>query len=798
MAFEPGSTLGSFEISGLLGVGGMGEVYRARDSKLGREVAIKVLPEEFARDEDRLARFEREARILASLDHPGIAAIYDLKQAGDVRFVVMQLVDGPTLAERLSRGPLDLDTALPLFQQIAEALKYAHDRGIVHRDLKPANIKITEDRKAKILDFGLAKAFEDGSGSDADCAEAPTVAVDDVGRTSEGQILGTPAYMSPEQARGQTIDKKTDVWAFGCCLYEALTGHRPFRGKTSSDLIAEILKTDPDWSRLPDDTPSHIVLLLRRSLEKETQRRLSSMGDLAITLDETTSELRQSRSDIGAPAKPGRRGIVGVLAAGLVVAAVALGWFVLSDRSGEGTSTGIERIAVLPFSDTSGNTDQEWFIDGMTVALITELARIDALTVIARRSAMQYKDVIRPMREIASELGADALVDGSVTRVGNDVRINASLIDGLTERTIWSDQYDGTLDDVLNLQSKIAVAVAGEINAALTPEEKTELERDRNVPPRALDAYLKGVHELNLETGDSRRRAISYFEEAIRIEPDYALAYAKLALATLNEFAWGFATRTEIQDVAAAAAEAALERDPGLSLAWTVKASLAESLDWDWTRAETYHARAVESDPADAGALFSYAWGLAFYGGRPDEAIDPGRRAVELEPSVLIYQVDLSEIFMSAGRFDDAAETLDRVFQTDPQFVPLYILRGYMHILTGRYEDAARDARTALDLSGDRRHLEYLGTAYALAGRTAEAHAALREFEELAETEFIQKAELGMVHLALGNHDEAHELFEQALEQREIKLTWLKATGFFDAVEVQPRLRELLDQVRAR
>ena len=212
MAFEPGSTLGSFEILGLLGVGGMGEVYRARDSKLGREVAIKVLPEEFARDEDRLARFEREARILASLDHPGIAAIYDLKQAGDVRFVVMQLVDGPTLAERLSRGPLDLDTALPLFQQIAEALKYAHDRGIVHRDLKPANIKITEDRKAKILDFGLAKAFEDRSGSDADCAEAPTVAVDEVGRTSEGQILGTPAYMSPEQARGQTIDKQTDPW----------------------------------------------------------------------------------------------------------------------------------------------------------------------------------------------------------------------------------------------------------------------------------------------------------------------------------------------------------------------------------------------------------------------------------------------------------------------------------------------------------------------------------------------------------------------------------------------------------
>jgi TolB-like protein/tetratricopeptide (TPR) repeat protein len=656
----------------------------------------------------------------------------------------------------------------------------------------------------------LAKAFEVQPGLNEDRADAPTLDVDAVGRTSEGQILGTPAYMSPEQARGQKVDKRTDVWAFGCCLYEALTGRRPFRGKTSSDLIAEILKADPDWSQVPNETPSHIVLLLRRSLEKDARRRLGSMRDLAITFEETTSELRQSRSDVQAPvaargAGPdrSRRGrFIGGLAAGLVVATIALGWFFFSNRSDEDTGreapaeTKIERIAVLPFLDNSGDKDQDWFVDGMTVALITELARIDALTVISRTSAMQYRNSDRPIREIALQLRADALVEGSVTRVGDDVRITASLIDGPTEKMLWSDQYDGTLDDVLNLQSKIAAAVAGEINIVLTPEEKAELERDQNVNPRALDAYLRGVYELNVYSGHGRGRAISYFEEALRIEPDYALAYAQLSAALVRQFVWGFATRADVSEKARAADEAALELEPDLSLAWTARARRTESLEWDWTEAQTYHARAIEADPEDANTIYAYAFGLAMYGDHPEEAIKFGQRAIELDPSVLVYQVDLAEIFICAGRFDEAAEHLDRVFNTDPDFVPLIVVRGYLGILTGQYEEAARDAQRVLDLSGDRRHLEYLGTALAFSGRTEEARAALDEFEDLSKREFIQKAELGMVHLALGNHDEAYELFQQSLQAREFKLIWLKATGFFDAVEVDARLRELLDQVR--
>ncbi len=798
-----GSSLAHYEIIAKLGAGGMGEVYRARDTKLGREVAIKVLPEKFAADPARLARFEREAQTLASLDHPGIASIHDLQEADETRFLVMQLVEGPTLAERLRSGPLDRDTALPLFQQIAEALDYAHARGVVHRDLKPSNIKVTEEGKAKVLDFGLAKALDDPGDTGQDPAEAPTIDADEVLRTSQGQIIGTPAYMSPEQARGETVDKRADVWAFGCCLYEALTGRRPFTGKTPSDLIAEILKTDPDWSRIPEDTPAPVVVLLRRSLEKDSRRRLSSMGDLAITFEETTSGLRQSRSDLRGPARSAdRRGRIAVAGVALVALAAVIGWRFLGGRdtpagnAGPSGGTAIERIAVLPFSDDSGEAGQEWFIDGMTGVLIAELARIDALSVISRTSAMQFKNPDRPIREIASRLGADALVEGSVTRVGDDVRIIASLIDGSTERTMWTEQYHGTIDDALNLQSRIATAIAREIDVVLTPEEIEELGRDRNVDPRALDAYLRGVHELTTFADSTFERAISFFEEARRIQPDFALAHAQVADALVDRFIWGFSTREEVYDPAAAAEKAALDHDPDLALALSARARRFQKLDWDWEQAEPYHKRAIESDPDSADVLHAFAMGLVAATHRYDEAIELGRRAVELEPTVPIYHVDLAEMMIYAGRFDDAAEVLDQVYEKDPEFSVLYLLRGYLRTLTGQYEEAIRDSAKLLELSGNRRHMEYLATALALGGRSEQAREALREFEELAKTEFIQQAEFGMVYLALGDHDKAYELFERSFERRENKLTFLTGTRFFESVETKPRLKELVNRVK--
>ena len=287
MTISPGTTLGTFEITGLIGAGGMGEVYRATDTKLGREVAIKVLPEVFARDRDRLARFEREAKLLASLDHPNIAAIYDLQQADDVRFLVMQLIEGQTLAERIQPGSIPVDEVLPLFAQIAEAMEAAHEQGIIHRDLKPANIKITPDGKVKVLDFGLAKAFE----SKAVSTVAETVSFDpgSAAVTAEGKVMGTAAYMSPEQAREQQLDKRTDIWSFGCCLYEALTGQRPFAGDTATDLLADILKGEPNWDALPKNMPTRVRDLLWRCLQKDPRRRLRDIGDAWLQISETSS-----------------------------------------------------------------------------------------------------------------------------------------------------------------------------------------------------------------------------------------------------------------------------------------------------------------------------------------------------------------------------------------------------------------------------------------------------------------------------------------------------------------------------
>ena len=353
MALNPGTTLGSFEISGLLGVGGMGEVYRARDAKLGREVAIKVLPEAFAKDEDRLARFEREAKLLAALDHPNIAGIYELREADGIRFLVMQLAEGRTLAEIVSAGPLVVEEALPIFSQIAEALESAHERGIVHRDLKPANIKVSDEGKVKILDFGLAKAYEEESSSSP--SRAPTIQSSSAGKTGEGAVLGTPAYMSPEQASGRPVDKRADIWAFGCCLYEALSGARPFKGETSAELGADILKGEPDWTAIPGATPNRVRNLMWRCLQKDPRRRLRDIGDAWIEISEGSSDSSGPFGELGPTSEEAGPAIgrtVAFAAVAALIASLATALLVSRLVPDQGPPDEIARFSIAPSQET--------------------------------------------------------------------------------------------------------------------------------------------------------------------------------------------------------------------------------------------------------------------------------------------------------------------------------------------------------------------------------------------------------------------------------------------------------------
>ncbi len=495
----PPTQFGPYQVISLLGKGGMGEVYRAHDSKLSRDVAIKTLSPEVANDPDRLARFRREARTLAALNHPGIGGIYGLEESDGLSFLVLELVEGETLAERLKRaGPIPVDEALNIAGQIVEALEAAHAKGITHRDIKPANIKITPEGRVKTLDFGLAKGL----------LSAPHATLSSMGETltmatEAGQVLGTPAYMSPEQARAQTVDQRTDIWAFGCVFYELLVGSRAFRGATLADLMTAILSQPPNWDALPDTTPERIRALLRRCLEKDPAQRLASIAE--------------ARKEI-ALVQAGRRGvsrrtIVAASVAGVVAVAglpVAFNLRGVRDRLKVAlTGPRIRSIAVLPLANLSGDPKQEYFSDGMTESFINGLAQIGALKVISRTSAMAYKGTTKPLRQIAQELGVDAVVEGAAIRSGDRVRISARLIDAKTDRQLWAESYDRDFADVLTLEGEVARTVARQVGAELTAQERMRLSASRRVDPQAHEAYLQGLayfHRGGKENFDEAQR----------------------------------------------------------------------------------------------------------------------------------------------------------------------------------------------------------------------------------------------------------------------------------------------------
>ena len=498
MSLPGGTILGPYRVLALIGAGGMGEVYRARDTKLDREVAIKVLPESVARDPERLVRFQREARLLAALNHPYIATIHGLEQSGDLHYLAMEMVPGDTLAELIARGPVPLQQAIKIGAQIAEALEAAHSKGIIHRDLKPANIKVTPEGRVKVLDFGLAKAFEP-SRTGADLSRDDTLTVHD-DPTRLGQIIGTPAYMSPEQVRGLPLDQRADIWAFGCVLFELLSTHSPFRARTMNDTFANILQREPDWQVLPPSTPEHIRALLRSCFEKDANQRLSDIGTACRQLEQAPGKAPVPKHRSKAPL-----GKIAVMA-GVVLAlvAVAVGFNVggMKDRLTTANSGApIRAIAVLPLENQSNDPGQQYFADGFTDALITDLSKLQALKVISRTSAMQYKSTKKATRDIARELGVDAVVEGAVLTEDGKVRITVNLIRAATDASLWTESYVRDLKDVLALQGDVARVIAGQIQLALTPDEQTRL-AGRTVDHRGIPALPQSPIQLR-----SRQRA---------------------------------------------------------------------------------------------------------------------------------------------------------------------------------------------------------------------------------------------------------------------------------------------------
>jgi serine/threonine-protein kinase len=787
----PGTRLGPYEIVAPLGAGGMGEVYRAKDSRLGREVAVKVLPASFSNDPDRLRRFEQEARAAGILNHPNITAVYDVGTVGDAPYVVSELLEGETLRSRLAGGALAPRRAIEFALQIAHGLAAAHEKGIVHRDLKPENLFVTKDGRVKILDFGLAKLTKPEEAGPQ--TNLPT----ETAGTEPGMVMGTLGYMAPEQVRGKPADARSDLFSFGAILYEMLSGKRAFHGDSAADTMSAILREEPaELSSTNQQISSALDRVVRHCLEKSPEQRFQSARDTAYALEETLAGA--TTTGVAPPPLRARRRRWPVLLASSLVALLAV--LFAADVGGVrrrlfgSKPRGIQSLAVLPLENLSRDPAQEYLADGMTEALITDLAQIGSLRVISRTSAMRYKGTRASLPEIARELGVDGVVEGSVLRAGDKIRITAQLIQATTDRHLWAKSYERDFKDVLALQDEVAQAIAGQIQARLTPEEAARLSRARPVDPEAHEAYLKGLYEWYRWTPDSTQRALDYFQKSVSIDPSYAPAYAGLSLAysRLGDIVW---RPRDAYPKAKSAALQAVERDGDLSEAHIALGMAILWNDWDWKSAERELRHGIDLNSGSATAHMAYSALLGCMG-RHDEALVQIDRAHELDPlSVTIRGIKAWRL-ESARRFDEAIAEARQAIELDPRSVQAHETLGSTYLQKGMVGPAIAELEKTLDLSGrDPEVVALLGVANGVAGRKEQAQALLHELEQRFERSYISPVDVSTVFVGLRDHDRAFEWLEKGYQVRDSNILRLKAIPEFEPLRSDPRFAELIRRV---
>jgi serine/threonine-protein kinase len=646
MTTVSGQSLTHYRLIEKIGEGGMGVVWKAVDTRLDREVALKLLPEHLERDMDWLARLAREARAVAALNHPNIVTIHSLEEDAGRRFLVMELVEGPTLGDIIEEsGRLPVEHLLNLAVQMVDAVRAAHERGVIHRDLKPGNLMVGDDSRIKVLDFGMAKPAHPRKVSATTTTEESIL--------EDGGLTGTLPYMSPEQVRSEPIDHRSDVFSMGVVLYEMATGQRPFKGGGPAELVASILRDSPrPPTKERDDLPQDLERIILRALEKDADRRFQ-------TALEMRNELEQLQEDLsrGLPAEKKRR------------------------RPAESE---VRSVAVLPLDDLWGDPEQAYFADGMTDALISSLAPIGALKVISRTSVMQYKGTKKSIPEVARELGVDAIVEGSVLRAGSRVRITAQLIDAARDRLLWGESYEHDLSDVLALQSRVARAIAEHIAIELTPQEDAHLSRAMPIDPRVHEACLKGRHFWYKRTTETVQKGLKCFEEALRLEPGHAPAWAGVADSYIVDGGRYLGVSPKVAYARAReAAERAVELDDRLAEAHTSLAAVMTDYDWDWAGADREYRRALELNPNYVTAHSWYAEQLSRMG-RHDDAVGEARKASELDPLSLASQMIVAWILYFARRYDEAIAQGLKTLELDPSYATTLRILGWAYEETGR------------------------------------------------------------------------------------------------------------------
>jgi eukaryotic-like serine/threonine-protein kinase len=784
-----GQILGHYRIIQRIGSGGMGVVYRAHDEQLDRDVALKLLSPGVLTDETARKRLRSEAKALAKLNHPNIASVYDFNTQDETDFLVMELLTGTTLHQKLVLGPLSEKQVLKLGGQLSAGLAAAHAQGVLHCDLKPGNLQLTANGSLKILDFGLAKLLHPTSET------ATTVSLDD-----STLFAGTLPYMAPEQLLEGRVDARTDIYALGAVLYEMASGHRPFPETQQSRLTDAILHQLPVSPRtINSRLSSELERIVLKCLDKEPENRYQSSHEVGIDLRRLESSGSVSAGLAPIPrARAKRRTWMSAIAVFVLLVAmlltVSMSRFAPRFLGGT-TANRIRSLAVLPLENLSGDSTQEYFADGMTEELINNLAKIGDLKVISRTSAMQYKGVHRRLPQIARELNVDAILEGSVLRSGDHVRISTQLIQGATDNQIWSHSYESDLSDVLGLQRDVARATAAEIRVALTPQQTALLTHSKRVNPEAFEAYLKGRFFWNKRNEEGFRKGIEYFHKAIDEDPNYAPAYAGLADSYLMLVEYGLTPAKQGVPEARAAALKAVELDDTLAEAHTSLAAVREDYDWDWPAAEKEFRRAIELNP---GYVTAHQWYAEFLAemGRFDEALNHGTRALDLDPLSLMANSALGEILYESRQYDPAIEQLHKTLDLDSSFGEAHRLLGLSYLQKSRYKEAIDELGKALTFSGGSPQCAaLLGRAYAVSGQKRKAREMLESVKGQSRRMYVSPDDLSRLYAGLGDKDEAFRLLQDAFEQRLPSMLNLKVDPTVDELRSDERFQQLLDRV---
>ena len=772
-----GTSFGHYEIVKQIGAGGMGEVYLAEDTKLERKVAVKILNEKFAAHESNLQRFVQEAKAASALNHPNILVIHEIGKSENSNYIVSEYIEGETLRDNFKQSPSKLSEVLEISIQIANALCTAHEAHIVHRDIKPENIMIRPDGFVKILDFGLAKLVE----QKAVGFEASTVKQN---QTAKGVIMGTVNYMSPEQAKGEKVDARTDIFSFGVVLYEMIAGRTPFAGDSMSETFANLINAEPPpLARFSSNTPDELNRIVAKTLRKKRDERYQTMKDLLSDLKVLQKrlefeEFRESPSGDLTPTKTEAKTLAGEIR-----------------KSPESDTLNEKSIAVMPFVNMSADAENEYFCDGLAEELLNALAKIKNLKVAARTSAFSFKNRNVEVGEIGKALNVKTILEGSVRKSGNKLRITAQLINAADGYQIWSKRYDGEMKDIFDLQDEITLAVIDELKVQFLSGEKTAIRNRYADNVEAYQLYLKGrfhilkLHPLEIQKG------ISYFEQAIKLDPNYALAYVGIANAhQILPLAIELAP-DEHFPLAIAAAHTAIEIDDDLAEAHSVLGWLTFWAVWDWTTAEKECRRAFELDPNSADAYEAHAHILSNTG-RHSEALAAIKRAREIDPLHLRINALEGQFLLHAGKPDEALEQLQKTFALENNFWLAHAFAASVYIKKEMFAEAISEANFARKVSGGNTFAAAFA-AYALAksGNQTEARQILNELLELSKVRNIPPYHIAVIYNGLGETEKTFEWLEKACEKRDPKMAFLKVEPKWNNLRGEPRFQDLMRRV---